>query len=151
MSDATKTLPLGLDPAILGTVFDECVFEPVTAEEIREFADSVGDPHPAYRSENPIAPPTFVIRFRGPRFTHPALPSEALRRGFAGGNDFELGAPVRPGDVITTTNVLQDLYEKTGRTGTMVFVVTRQTMVNQRGERVAVIDSPFMIRPEEKA
>lgn len=151
MTTSAKLLPFGIDPAILGTVFDESVSEPVTAEEIREFADSVGDAHPAYRGDDPIAPPTFVIRFRGARFTHPALPAEALRRGFAGGNDIELGVPIRPGDVITTTNVVTDLYEKTGRTGTMVFVVTRQTMVNQRGERVGTIDSPFMIRPERSA
>lgn len=150
MTRTGKNLPFGLEPEILGTVFDECSFEPVTAEEIREFADSVGDANPAYRGDDPMAPPTFAIRFRGARFSHPAIPSEALRRGFAGGNDFQLGAPIRPGDVITTTNVLRELYEKTGRTGTMVFVVTRQTMVNQRGEMVAVIDSPFMIRPETK-
>jgi hypothetical protein len=32
----------------------------------------------------------------------------------------------------------------------MVFVVSRQTMTNQRGEVVARIDSRFMLRPEEE-
>jgi len=59
--------------------------------------------------------------------------------------------PIRPGDVIHTRNVLHEVYEKTGRTGSMVFVVSRQTLTNQRGEMIAVIDSRFMLRPKERA
>ena len=41
---------------------------------------------------------------------------------------------------------LHDVYEKTGRTGTMVFVVVRYTLSNQRGEQVAIVDNRFMYR-----
>ena len=36
--------------------------------------------------------------------------------------------------------------EKTGRTGSMVFVVIRYTLSNQRGEMLAIVDNRFMHR-----
>ena len=56
------------------------------------------------------------------------------------GKDIELGVPVRPGDAITTTSRITELYEKTGRSGSMFFVIFRNELVNQRGEMVAQID-----------
>jgi acyl dehydratase len=141
-----RRLPFGLDPSVLGEVFDESTSEPVTREEIREYAELVGETDPRFFADEPIAPPTFVVRFRGPRFSHPSLPASDVRRGFDAGKDIRFGVAVRPGDVIHTRNELHDLYEKTGRSGTMVFVVSRQTMTNQRGETVAVIDSRYMMR-----
>jgi len=146
MSD---TLPLGIDPALIGEEFDSSTSEPVTADEIHEYASSTGDAHPAYQGTQPIAPPTFCVKFRGNRFFHPAIPAKAFLRGFDAGKDIEFGAPIRVGDVVHTSNVLHEVYEKTGRTGSMIFIVTRVTMTNQRGERVAIIDSRFMLRPKE--
>lgn len=145
MSD---TLPLGIDAALIGVEFDSSTSEPVTVEEIRGYAASLGETHPAYFAPEPIAPPTFCVKFRGKRFLHPALPRHAFVRGLDAGKDIQFGEPIRAGDVIHTSNVLHEIYEKTGRSGSMVFVVSRQTMTNQRGERVAVIDSRFMLRTE---
>jgi acyl dehydratase len=146
----SHTLPLGIDPALIGAEFDSSTSEPVTADEIREYAAALGDKHPAYAGEHPIAPPTFCVKFRGNRFFHPALPPKAFLRGFDAGKDIEFAAPIRAGDVIHTSNVLHEIYEKTGRSGSMIFVVTRQTMTNQQGEKVAVIDSRFVLRPEKE-
>lgn len=143
-----ETLPLGLDASLIGTEFDSSTSEPVTAEDIREYAESLGDRHPAYTAREPVAPPTFCMKFRGNRFFHPSIPQEAFLGGFDAGKDIRFGVPIRPGDVIHTRNILHEVYEKTGRTGTMVFVVSRQTMTNQRGEMVAMIDSRFMLRPK---
>ena len=136
-----------VDRSLLGQEFDHSESEPVTAEEIREYAESLDETNPAYFGDEPIAPATFCLRFRGSRFFHPAIPPEVFMRGFDAGKDIVFGVPVRPGDVVTTSNVLHDVYEKTGRSGTMVFIVTRQTMTNQKSETVAVIDSRFMLRP----
>jgi len=145
----SQELPLGIDPTLLGVEFDSSTSEPVTAEEIHEYASSTGDAHPAYQGENAIAPPTFCVKFRGNRFFHPAIPAKAFLRGFDAGKDIEFGVPIRVGDVVNTSNVLHEVYEKTGRSGSMIFIVTRVTMTNQRGEMVAVIDSRFMLRPKE--
>jgi hydroxyacyl-ACP dehydratase HTD2-like protein with hotdog domain len=146
----SERLPLGIDPALIGNEFDSSTSAPVTGEEIREYAASLGETHAAYFGPDPVAPPTFCVRFRGNRFSHPGIPAQAFRRGFDAGKDIHFGAPIRAGDVIHTSNVLHEVYEKTGRTGSMVFVVSRQIMTNQRGEVVARIDSRFMLRPEEE-
>jgi hypothetical protein len=146
----SERLPLGLDPALIGSEFDASTSAPVTAEEIREYAASLGETHASYFGPDPVAPPTFCVRFRGNRFSHPGIPRQAFRRGFDAGKDIQFGAPIRAGDVIHTSNVLHDVYEKTGRTGSMVFIVSRQTMTNQRGEMVAKIDNRFMLRAEEE-
>lgn len=145
------TLPLGLDPSLIGAEFDSSTSEPVTAEDIRAYADALGETHPDYFGPNPVASPTFCVKFRGGRFHHTAIPREAFHGGFDAGKDIHFGVPIRPGDVIHTRNVLHEVYEKTGRTGSMVFVVSRQTLTNQRGEMIAVIDSRFMLRPKERA
>jgi len=142
------TLPLGIDAKLIGEEFDSSTSEPVTADEIHEYAASTGDAHPAYQGATPIAPPTFCVKFRGNRFFHPALPPKAFLRGFDAGKDIEFGVPIRVGDVVHTSNVLHEIYEKTGRSGSMIFIVTRQTMTNQKGEKVATIDSRFMLRPK---
>jgi len=146
----SETLPLGLDASLIGTEFDSSTSEPITAEEIREYAESLGDTNPAYVAADPIAPPTFCVKFRGNRFFHPKIPPEAFVRGFDAGKDIQFGVPIHAGDVIHTSNMLHEVYEKTGRTGSMVFIVSRQTMTNQRGEMVARIDSRFMMRPKSE-
>lgn len=144
----SQTLPLGIDPALVGTEFDSSTSEPVTTAEIHEFARSLGETHADFLADDPIAPPMFCIRFRGSRFFHPSISREVFSSGFDAGKDIEFGVSIRAGDVITTRNVLHDIYEKTGRTGSMVFVVSRETMTNQRGEMIAIVDSRFMIRPK---
>lgn len=138
----------GIDPSIIGTEYDASVSRPVTREEIVEFAGSIGETNPIHFGEDPVAPPTFCVRFRGELFFHPKLPRELLMTGFDAGKDITFGAPIRVGDVIHSTSVLHEIYEKTGRTGTMLFIVSRQNQVNQRSEMVAVIDSRFVMRPE---
>jgi hypothetical protein len=44
------------------------------------------------------------------------------------------------------SSVVKEIYEKTGRTGTMVFAVVRSTLINQKGEVVARIDHRMMNR-----
>jgi N-terminal half of MaoC dehydratase len=146
----SETLPLGIDSSLIGAEFDSSTSEPVTAEDIREYAASVGETHADYLGPNPVAPPTFCVKFHGARFHHTAIPREAFQGSFHAGNDIQFGEPIRPGDVIHTRNSLHEVYEKTGRTGSMVFIVSRQTLTNQRGEMVAVIDSRFMLRPRER-
>ena len=54
-----------------------------------------------------------VVRLREGHFTHAQL-SSSFRTGFDAGKDIEFGEPVRPGDVLTFSAKLHDVYEKTG-------------------------------------
>ena len=63
-----------------------------------------------------------------------------------GGIDLELEAPIRAGDSIRVSSEVKEIYEKTGRTGTMIFAVIRSTLINQKGEVVARVDHRMMNR-----
>ena len=73
------------------------------------------------------------------------LPKD-LRIGLDAGKDIEFGVPVRVGDVLTASSTVHDIFEKTGRTGTMKFLVLRTVITNQREQQVAVMDQKMMFR-----
>ena len=146
-------MTLEFDPAILGREFDRTEYAPVTEREMVDFARALGETEPAFldpavgarRSSGFVAVPTFCLKFRSRRFYPPDMP-RLSRSGFDAGKDVEFGVPIRPGDRITVSATLDELYEKTGRSGSMVFVVIRFTMTNQRGEVVALVDNRFAHR-----
>ena len=142
-------MPLDLDPSILGREFDRAEYGPVTAEELIGFARALGETAPRYTEPGPdlVGHPTFCVRYKGKKFYPENLPKNInVRSGFDAGKDLELGVPVRPGDTLTVSSMAHEIYEKTGRTGSMYFVVIRFTMTNQRGEMVAIVDNRFMHR-----
>jgi acyl dehydratase len=142
------------DPTLIGKVFE--ITEPVlvTPEMIREFCEALGETNPLYTDAEAakngpyggiIAPPSFAVTFRNGRHFFQNIPRFG-RAGFDAGKDVEFVAPLRPGDKVTLNSSVKEIYEKTGRSGTMVFVVVRSTLKNQRGEVVAHIDHRFMHR-----
>ena len=145
-------MALTFDRSLLGREFDRTEYGPITEAEIVDFAHALGEQRPAYvdpaaARQGPfqglVAMPAFCLKFRSRRFYPPDMPSLS-RSGFDAGKDVEFGVPVRPGDRITVSAVVQDLYEKTGRSGPMVIVVIRFVVRNQRSETVAVIDNRFI-------
>lgn len=137
-----------IDRSLLGKEFDRATYGPVTAEELIRYARLLGESGRAYL--DPDAPgglighPSFVCKLRGDR----ALPEFVVRQmrsgGFDAGKDIELGVPVRPGDELAVKSTVHDVYEKTGRSGSMVFLVLRSEIHNQRGEMVAIVDQRMM-------
>lgn len=136
-------MSLSIDRSVVGSEFDRCTFAPVTEAEIRAYAAASGEP--AGDDGGVLAPLTFVLRLRGKRFMPTNLPQLGTI-GFDAGKDVEFGVPVRAGDVLTVVGTVHDIYEKTGRSGTMAFVVLRTEVTNQAGERVAVIDQRLMFK-----
>jgi hypothetical protein len=59
-------------------------------------------------------------------------------RGMNGGQTEEYDAPMRPGDVITSTSALVEWYERTTRLGLTLFTITETRWTNQNGETVKV-------------
>ena len=49
------------------------------------------------------------------------LPKFPLEKAMAGGLDIEYLKPIRPGDWLTATRTLTDIYEKSGRSGPLIF------------------------------
>jgi acyl dehydratase len=144
------------DDELLGQTF--VVPDPimVTAEKIANFCKAVGETNPLFVDEaaakvgpygSIVAPPAFVASIRQGESVFDKL-RQAGRGGLMGGIDIELGAPIRAGDEIRVSSKVKEIYEKTGRTGTMIFSVVRSTLTNQKGEVVAYVDYRMMNRPK---
>jgi acyl dehydratase len=143
------------DPGLIGRVFEVTDPVPVTAQMVTEFCSAIGesgalytDPETARQGPygDVVAPPSFAVTFRNGRQFFEHIPRFG-RQGFDAGKDVEFVAPIRPGDTITLSSRVKEIYEKTGRTGSMVFVIVRSTLKNQSGEVVAHVDHRFMSRP----
>ncbi|MCI4355010.1 MAG: MaoC family dehydratase N-terminal domain-containing protein [Thermoplasmata archaeon] len=142
-------MPLDLDPSIIGEEFDHAVYGPVTADELIAFARALGETRPEYTQPGPdlVGHPTFCVSYKGNKFYPENIPKTInVRSGFDAGKDIELGEPIRAGDMVDVRCTLHEVYEKTGRSGSMYFVVIRFTMTNQRGEMLALVDNRFMHR-----
>jgi hypothetical protein len=105
----------------------------VEAGHVRRFCEAIGDDDPRWLKE---APPTFVVALGTET---PQIP-EALEYGkgwLNGGDRFEYLEPIRIGDEIRTRTVLNDVYEKQGGSGGLLFLIFDTEYVNQH-DRVAV-------------
>lgn len=147
-----ETETLEFDHSVLGVDVEVGTFE-VTKEQIIAFAKAVGETNPLYLDEgtaknsrygNLIAPPTFYSVFR----TAPGLDPKVQfgTTGFNAGQHCEFFEPIRPGDTITAQSQVADVYEKTGRTGRMVFILRRTAYTNQHGQKVAVVEQSYVRR-----
>jgi acyl dehydratase len=139
---------------MVGRAFEASAPFLITTERIASFCAAVGDNNPLYvdpaaAKAGPyggiIAPPAFVASLRHADGVFDQLRAPG-RRGLMVGIDIELDAPIRAGDSIRVSSRVKDVYEKTGRTGTMTFVVVRSTLTNQHDEVVARVDHRMMNR-----
>ena len=126
----------------LGRQFDRAEFE-VDLEEMLEWADACGETDP--RFTDPSHPdfqahPGFTAKYASRRTLPSDFPDIGDGRGVDGGKGVESLAPIRRGDTLTATSLIADIYEKTGRSGTMIFIVHRMKYENQRGEPVSTVD-----------
>jgi hypothetical protein len=105
----------------------------VEAGHLKRFTDAIGDPNPRWRSE---VPPTFLVAL-APVSLHLAEAEEYGKGWLNGGNRFEYLESVRVGDRITATGRVADVYEKSGSSGNLLFIIFETEYVNQDGRTVA--------------
>jgi N-terminal half of MaoC dehydratase len=105
----------------------------VEAGHLKRFAEAIGDSNPRWRSE---APPTFLVAM-APVSMHLAEAEEYGKGWLNGGNRFEYLEAVRVGDRITATGRIDDVYEKSGSSGNLLFIIFETDYVNQDGRTVA--------------
>ena len=126
----------------------------VTKELIQAFTKSLGETNPVFTNEAAalaagysglLAPPTFCTVF----VSRVSLPSINLKFGkmqVHAGQRVQPRADIVAGDQVTASSHLKDVYPKTGRSGTMVFIVWETTFRNQNGEIVADVQGSFALR-----
>jgi hydroxyacyl-ACP dehydratase HTD2-like protein with hotdog domain len=120
--------------------------EIVTRRDIRKYAVATGSRQRKYL-DGDQAPPMFHV----PLFwdvveldqltpdgvsIDSLLPKFPLEKAMAGGLKIEYHKPVRPGDWLTSTRTLTDIYEKQGRSGALIFYETVMDIVNDDQELV---------------
>ena len=105
----------------------------VEAGHLKRFVEAIGDPNPRWTNE---APPTFLVALV-PVSMHLAEAEEYGKGWLNGGNRFEYVEPVKVGDRITATGRVADVYEKTGASGSLLFIIFETEYVNQHGRTVA--------------
>ncbi|PYN94130.1 MAG: MaoC family dehydratase [Candidatus Rokuibacteriota bacterium] len=141
-------MPITVNKAIVGKEYPPF---PVTVERgrLKDFARALGDPNPFYVNDavgtaspwgDVIAPPTFAISFRDETADSGALLRDLgvdISRLLHGEQEFEIHRQLVPGETYLCRTKVLDVYEKTGRSGPMAFVV-RETAVTDRTGEIAV-------------
>ena len=112
---------------------------------IIKFARAIGDTNPIHTDEEAarqsrygglVAPPTFFRSLRsGAMKADVRSPYSA---NLDGGSEWEYYEPVRPGDRITVTTMVSNVFERPGRLGNMLFIQRETKYVNQFGSTVAI-------------
>ena len=126
----------------VGVELDRAGYE-VSLQRMLDWAQSCGETDPRFVDpDHPDfqAHPTFTACLtHGPSLPK-GFPPLGNGRGIDGGKSVVIHKPVRAGDVLTGKSSVADIYEKTGRSGTMIFIVHRTDFENQAGEPVATVD-----------
>lgn len=126
----------------------------VTKDFIQAFTKSLGETNPVFTDEAAakeagysglLAPPTFCTVFVS-RVELPDINLEFGKMQVHAGQRVQPRANIVAGDQVTASSHLKDVYTKTGRSGTMVFVVWETTFRNQNGEIVADVQESFARR-----
>ena len=109
----------------------------VSAEHVGAFAHALGDPSPEYGTS---APPTYPIAFMTQAMSGGMDTFLELGLNFMtlihGEQEFEYVRPIRAGETLTLTGRVADIYEKTGSSGTLDFVVLETEMQDAAGKPV---------------
>ncbi|MBI4640874.1 MAG: MaoC family dehydratase N-terminal domain-containing protein [Candidatus Tectomicrobia bacterium] len=140
------------DHEVLGKEYPIGTFK-VDKETIIKFAQVVGETNPLFTDEEAakkgrygglVAPPTFYSIFRVE--AGPDLNIKFGRTSFNAGQRCEFYKPIRPGDTISVTAKFTEVFEKSGRSGRMVFSVRETIYTNQDSEKVAVVKQTMVRR-----
>jgi hypothetical protein len=115
----------------------------VDQERMLEWAVTCGETDP--RFVDPTDPDfqastSFPTHVNAARILPDDFPVFGSGRGIDGGKAIEWHRPMRPGDRLHATVQIGDIYEKTGRSGTMVFIVNRMSFYDAEDRLVAVVD-----------
>ena len=143
-----------VDASFVGHTYPPTAPYRVSREKIREFADAIKDPNPAYRSPDAaralghpdvIAPPTFPIVLTlpaGGQFLHDPASGIDYTRVVHGDQRFVHERPVHAGDVLQVETIIDDIKTMAGNE-----VVTIKALVRTvDGELVSTVYGVTVVR-----
>ncbi len=140
--------------------------EPLGRAALRYFARAVGDPNPIHTDaaaavaagfDDVVAPPTLVVETNAYADREPdEMGSIGHRwdlhvpgtREIRGGHSYTFGRPARPEDVLHVTWRLDDVTERTSRSGTPLLIVTAsQVVTDADGDHLATNVETTIFQP----
>jgi len=136
----------------VGRQFDEKEFE-VSLERAQLWARACGETRPEFcdpQHQNFQVPVTFPSQYTG-RKAFPKELTDLFWRGlpFDAGKRVESHAPIRPGEKLIGRSQIHDIYEKTGRSGSMLFIVHRMTFTSPEDELKSIVDWRMVVREKK--
>ncbi|MFD4175130.1 MULTISPECIES: MaoC family dehydratase N-terminal domain-containing protein [Streptomyces] len=150
---------MALDQSFVGRTYPPTPAYEVGREKIREFAEAVGDSHPAYVDAEAaralghadvIAPPTFVFsityRAAGEVVQDPQLGLD-YSRVVHGDQKFSYVRPVRAGDRLTVTSTIEGIKSLAGND----ILDIRGDVHDEAGELVVTTLMKLVARAAEEA
>jgi acyl dehydratase len=126
----------------VGVEFDWTTFE-MEAESMVAWAEACGETDPRFTdSAHPDfqAQPNFTTHCMSGRVFPKDFPQIGSGFGIDGGKTVEAHAPIRAGDTLSAVTTIADIFDKTGRSGTMIFIVQRMEFKNQNDELISTVD-----------
>jgi acyl dehydratase len=150
-------MPIQINRGVLGKEFPPYA---VTVErgKVREFARAIGDLNPFYLDDrvggasewgDVIAPPTFATTFRDEGADTTTLLRELgtdISRVLHGEQEFEIHRQLQPGQTYLCRAKVVDIYEKSGKSGPMAFVVRETAITDRDNELVATMRAVTVVR-----
>ena len=142
------------------------VLREVEKGAVRRYAEAVGNDNPLYHHEEYVAASSYGRIIASPGFFgwpvkpvrattgHPdivlelqeALARAGLPRILDGGIAYDFYLPVRAGDILVSSVTIQDIAEKSGKSGRMVVCKFETSYLNQNGDLVAKSLQTFIAR-----
>jgi hydroxyacyl-ACP dehydratase HTD2-like protein with hotdog domain len=130
--------------------------EIVTRRDIRKYAIATDNRQAKYLAGD-VAPPLFHVHLfwdvvplseLSPDGVSidTLLPRFPLEKAMAGGLDITYHQHIKPGDWLTATRTLTDIYEKTGRSGPLIFYEVLMEVRNDAGELVVTEKTTRILR-----
>ena len=150
-------MPTSINTALIGKEYPPYPFT-VDRGKIKEFARAIGDLNPFYLDDRVgaasewgdlIAPPTFAVTFRDETADTGAMLRDLgtdVSRILHGEQEFELFRPLQPGQTYLCRARIVDIYEKSGRSGPMAFVVRETTITDRTNDVVAAMRHITIVR-----
>jgi acyl dehydratase len=143
-----------LDPSFIGRTYPPTDPYEVGREKIREFADAIGDPNPAYRDAETakalgypdvVAPPTFPIVLSmaaGDQVVEDPELGLDFSRVVHGDQRFTYTRPVVAGDRLVAMVTITDIKTVAGND----LITSRADLVTENGEPVVVVHMMLAVR-----
>lgn len=132
-----------IDSSLIGKKSPPQTFE-VTLDAVKRFMEAIEDP--ALQNEAPLlyAPPTFPTTFR---MRVPGLQLDSTRMQLLHGEQqYTYTRQLRIGEQVTCVARIADIRERTGKNGTMTFIITETTGTDSQQQPVFTAHSITIVR-----